>query len=71
MYTLNDDKEAKLLEGFQHSTYDISYTDTGVSWPPSYKIVGFSEILMFHLKIFGLLLLVKIKVFSFIGKSLN
>ena len=35
------------------------------------EIVGFSEILMFRRKIFGLLLLVEIKVLNFIGKSLD
>ena len=33
-----------------------------------FEIVGFSEILMFRRKIFGLLLLVKIKFPHFIGK---
>ena len=39
--------------------------------PKFFKIVRFSEILMFCQKIFRLFLLVKIKVCSFIRKSLN
>ena len=36
-----------------------------------FEIVGFSEIVMFCREIFGLLLLVKIKVFEFCRKSLK
>ena len=36
-----------------------------------FEIVQFSDILMFHRKIFGLLMLVKIKVLNFIGKFVN
>ena len=39
--------------------------------PSFFEIVVFSEILMFRRKILGLLLLLKIKVSKFIGKSLN
>ena len=40
--------------------------------PPNvFEMVGFSETLMFRLKVFGLLLLVKIKSSKFIGKSLK
>ena len=37
--------------------------------PNCFEIIGFSEILMFRRKIFGLLLLVKIKVPNIVGKS--
>jgi len=39
--------------------------------PNFLEIVGFSEILMLRRKIFGLLLLVKMKGSNFIGESLN
>ena len=40
--------------------------------PPNVlEVVGFSEILIFRRKIFGRLLLVKITLLHFIGKSLN
>ena len=39
--------------------------------PNFFDIVGFLEILMLCWKIFGLLLLVKIKVLNSIGKSLS
>ena len=39
--------------------------------PNCFKVVRFSKILMFHQKIFRLLLLVKVEVLNFIGKSLN
>ena len=41
-------------------------------WSPNFfDIAGFSEIVMFRRKIFGTLLLVKIKVVNFIERSLN
>ena len=40
-------------------------------YPPLFEIFGFYDILLFRRNIFGLLLLVKIKVLNFIGKSLN
>ena len=43
----------------------------GAMAPNFLKIAEFLEILMFYQKIFGLLLLVKIKVLNFIGKSLK
>ena len=43
----------------------------GAMAPQLFEIVGFSEILMSRRKISGLLLLEKIKVSNFIGKSLN
>ena len=39
--------------------------------PNFFEIVGFPKILMLQRKLFGILLLVKIKVSNFIGKSLN
>ena len=39
--------------------------------PQLFEIIRFFEILMFHWTVFGLLLLVKIKVSDFIKKSLN
>ena len=39
--------------------------------PIFFEIVGFSAVLMFRGKIFGLLVFVKIEVSNFIGKSLN
>ena len=52
---------------------------SGASWPWEtggltlnfFEVVGFLEISMLRRKIFGLLLLAKIKVSNFIGKSLN
>ena len=43
----------------------------GVMAPILFKVIGFSKVLMLRRKIFGLLLLVQIKVSHFIGKSLN
>ena len=39
--------------------------------PTIFEIIGFKETFMFRRKIFGLLLLVKIKALNFIRKSLN
>ena len=39
--------------------------------PNFVEIIGFSEILIFRRQIYGLLLLVKIEISPFIGKSLN
>ena len=43
----------------------------GDGLPNLFKVVEFSEVLMFRRTIFRLLLLIKIKVLNFIGTSLN
>ena len=60
--------------------YGENSTQAWVSWPGGQEgpcplnfldIVGFSEMLMARRKIFGILLLVKLKALKFIGKPLN
>ena len=49
-----------------------SWPGSSGPWPPYFfEIIDLSEILMFCRKIFGLLVLKKIEVLNFIGKSFN
>ena len=50
----------------------ISWPASSGPWPPYFfEIIKLSEILMFCRKIFGLLVLKKIEVLNFVGKSFN